>query len=64
MSGELTKFQVVVAFDNHRVGDVIAPTGLHRDRLLRLKFIAPLVRPCALLDPVDAQRQPLKKARR
>jgi hypothetical protein len=44
VSGPLPKYRVVVAFDRHRVDDVIEPTGLMRDRLLRLGFVA-LVEP-------------------
>lgn len=49
----LPKFRVIVAFDNHRVGDLIQPTGLMRDRLLRMKFIepAPPVATMALTTP-------------
>lgn len=35
----LPNYRVIVAFDRQRVGDVIQPTGLLRERLLRLKFI-------------------------
>lgn len=41
----LPNFRVIVAFDRQSVGDVIQPTGLLRDRLLRLKFIEPVEPP-------------------
>jgi len=37
----LPNYRVIVAFDRQSVGDLIQPTGLLRDRLLRLKFIEP-----------------------
>lgn len=35
-------YRVLVAFGYHKVGDIIQPTGLWRDRLLRIKFIEPV----------------------
>lgn len=64
MNKPLSQFRVVVAFDHHRVGDVIEPTGILRDRLLRLKFIVPLATACALLDPIGDQNFKVRKARR
>lgn len=41
MSG-LRRYRILMAFDHYRKGDIIEPTGMLRDRLLRLKFIAPI----------------------
>ena len=63
MSGAMQKFRVKVAYHYHRVGDVIEPTGIWRDQLLRGGFIEPIVsvdtRP-ALLKPAPV---PMRKGR-
>lgn len=39
MAGTLKKCRFKVAWQNYRVGDVIEPSGVHRDWLLRNGFI-------------------------
>lgn len=55
----LPNFRVIVAFDRQRVGDVIQPTGLLRERLLRLKFIEACEspKPALTLTPPRAARR-------
>jgi hypothetical protein len=54
----LPSYKVIVAFDRQRVGDVIQPTGLLRDRLLRLKFIEKVDPPRAALTlPRQSRRE-------
>jgi len=47
----LPSYRVIVAFDNYRVGDVIQPTGLLRESLLRIRFIEPAAPKPALIQP-------------
>ena len=39
MDMSLPNYRVRIAFDQYRVGDVIQPTGIWRDRLLQINFI-------------------------
>ena len=65
MSGPIPKYRVKVAYHSHRVGDVIEPTGIWRDQLIRNGFIERVecveidTRP-ALLKPAPT---PLRKGR-
>ena len=43
MGMKQTKFQVVIAFESYRVGQIIEPTGLWRGELLSRGFIQPVV---------------------
>lgn len=54
----LPNFRVRVAFGQQRVGDIIQPTGLWRDRLLQLGYIERLPDdpPAALLRAAKPKR--------
>lgn len=53
--------RVILAFETYRVGDVIEPTGLWRDQLIRQRYIEPIVE-SAIVKPVEVE--PEKKQRR
>jgi hypothetical protein len=63
MSGPLPKFRVIVAFDRHRVGDLIEPTGILRDQLLGLKFIERVGDLPALLQLKTTEAAPARRRR-
>lgn len=52
----LPNYRVIVAFDNYRVGDLIQPTGLLRERLLQIRFIEPAAPKPALIQPPPPRR--------
>ncbi len=51
-----TKFKVILAFENYRVGQILEPTGLWRGELLARGFIAPVIEPESEVKPTRRKR--------
>ena len=53
------KFRVILAFETYQVGNIIEPTGLWRDELLRMRYIEPVVE-----KPVEIEPEPRRRRKR